>query len=410
MKHDRQISLSLDVANLIYRHFTEGLTEMEQEALDAWLNESPLHQKLFDELANTERRKKYVNELLSNDIQNGRAAIQHKINKRHHRKKLNRWLAAAAMIVLFPAAALIWSSAVKYNVIVDKKGIVTSVRDVKPGGSKAILTLANGSKIALDSTHSRHSFKLKSGKLIQISNGILSYQGMPLENSAPENIHYNILSTPKGGQYKLILPDGTEVWLNSYSSIRFPTSFTANYREVEISGEAYFKVARRERQPFIVNVRGLQVKDLGTIFNISAYEDEPVIKTTLVEGAVRVKSQSRSGVIKRPITLHPGEQLQVYSGGEVRVNDHADINKATAWKEGFFVFHGDDLASIMREIARWYDVQIVYDHQHIPQAHVTGSIQRKFPLSKVLQMLNLAEGATFEIRNNEIIVKPFVKK
>jgi transmembrane sensor len=211
---------------------------------------------------------------------------------------------------------------------------------------------------------------------------------------------YNRITTPRGGQYRLVLPDGTRVWLNSASSIRFPTRFDGHERKVELMGEGYFEVAKNASKPFRVAFAGSgEVEVLGTHFNINAYEDEPSLKVTLLEGSVRVRSAGDSKV------LQPDEQA-VISGASaaISVQKGIDVNQVVSWKDDLFDFNNDPLPAVMRQLSRWYDADISY-RGIIPEGHYTGSIRRQASLSEVLRMLELAGGVHFSIEKKQIVVE-----
>ena len=208
---------------------------------------------------------------------------------------------------------------------------------------------------------------------------------------------YNSISTPPGGQYAVTLSDGTKVWLNAASWIRFPTSFKEGSRRVEIGGEAYFEVAKDKSKPFLVSSGGMEVQVLGTHFDINAYSNEPTIRTTLLEGSVKVVKG------KSALVLAPGDQASV-CGEQVTVARNANLEEAVAWKNGFFEFNGADIQSVMRSLERWYDVKVVYEGE-IPQVQASGSISRNNMASVVMQVLQ-ASGFHFRIEKNTIIVMP----
>jgi ferric-dicitrate binding protein FerR (iron transport regulator) len=197
---------------------------------------------------------------------------------------------------------------------------------------------------------------------------------------------YNTLGTPRGGQYRLMLPDGSKVWLNAISSIRYPAAFTGKERVVEITGEAYFEVAKDATHPFKVLVHNgdMEISVLGTHFNVNAYNDEPIIKTTLVEGSVKVTRDKQTAVIK------PGEQTELNSSGALKIIHDADIDEAVAWRNGLFEFQDADLQSILRQVMRWYDVEVDYQG-NIPERFFTAIISRDKTLTGVLEILKLSD-------------------
>jgi transmembrane sensor len=265
--------------------------------------------------------------------------------------------------------------------------------DVLPGTDKAVLTLANGEKIVLDST----AGKKLSLKGVVNSEGELNYQADAGISAAME---YHLLATPRGGQYRLVLPDGSRVVLDAASSIRYPVQFTGNERKVEITGQAYFEVVRDEAKPFIVNIdKKMDVQVLGTHFNINAYDNESAIKTTLIEGSVKLIKGKSTAIIA------PGQQAQLSGNSEeIKVVDDVPVNEVTAWKEGLFRYNGADIRTIMRECTRWYDVDVQYEG-NIPHEFV-ATIARDVPISKLLKILELTDNVHFKIEGKKITVMP----
>jgi transmembrane sensor len=225
--------------------------------------------------------------------------------------------------------------------------------------------------------------------------GLLIYNDSGSTNQdAP--IVYNTLSTPRGGQYQVVLSDGSKVWLNAASSLHFPTSFTGNQRVVELTGEAYFEVTKNKKKPFFVKVGDMQVKVLGTHFNINAYSDESSIKTSLLEGSVKIAKGKVTGL------LNPGEQAVLDNQNDKVEIKKVNMDEVMAWKNGIFQFDGADLTTIMRDISRWYNVEIVYDGEE-PMRRFEGKISRTAQLSDVLKILALSN-VKFIVVGNKIIV------
>jgi transmembrane sensor len=274
--------------------------------------------------------------------------------------------------------------------------------DIAPGGNKAILTLADGSKLVLDD--SKNGKLATQGKTVvqKTGSGMLSYLSSALSASqtAPE-VTYNIITTPRGGQYNVTLPDGTQVWLNAASSIKFPTAFTGKERNVELSGEAYFEVAKNKSMPFHVSSAGQTIEVLGTHFDVNAYSDEASLKTTLLEGSVKVTKGGLQAMLK------PGQQSSIINNennAAIKVTAVADVDEIMAWKNGKFSFNDTDIKTVMRQIGRWYDVDIEYTGK-IPDDDVfTGTFSRNITAAKALKILEFS-GVDFKIEGRKIIVK-----
>lgn len=275
--------------------------------------------------------------------------------------------------------------------------------DIAPGGNKAILTLADGSKINLSDAHIGNLNKTGQVKIIKAKDGQIVYDVSAQQTAKPQ-FTYNLITTPRGGQYQVILPDGSHAWLNAASSIRFPTTFYAKTRKVEITGEVYFEVAKKldqatgKRQPFIVETNNQQVEVLGTHFNINAYSDENAIKTTLLEGSVKVSvPQSQvAGILK------PGQQSAIV-GNSLQIAT-VDTVMATAWKNGQFQFNQADIKDVMRQAERWYNVDVEYKGD-ITGKKFVGTISRNLTASKFLNILSYT-GVKFKIEGKKIIVFP----
>jgi transmembrane sensor len=288
-----------------------------------------------------------------------------------------RMVAAAAVLLLVATGGYLWYHNNRTTVITANHPL----QDIAPGQNKAILTLADGAAIALDSADNQ---------VIQHGNISISQHNGHIQYSAPASsaqVSYNKLTTPKGGQYQLTLPDGSRVWLNSASSLTFPTAFNKQDRVVKLQGQGYFEIAPNAKQPFKVQVNNLEVQVLGTQFDIMAYEDESSVNTTLLQGTVKVKGTTSEQM------LRPGQQA-------------VDTDRVTAWKNGRFIFNDANLATILREISRWYDVDIVY--KTTPgNATYGGAISRNLNLSDVLKALEEnGDNHHFSIENRKVIVLP----
>ncbi|MBO9204778.1 MULTISPECIES: FecR family protein [Niastella] len=341
----------------------------------------------------------------------------------HYIRRNRWWLVAAAIILLLGTGAYIWLS----SPAIQPKPPVVQVQpesplqnDVQPGGNKAMLTLDNGATIILDSAQSGALAQQGNTQVVKLNDGQLLYNQTAKSSGNPLTTHhspltYNVLSTPRGGQYQLALPDGSLVWLNASSSIRFPTAFTGNERTVEITGEVYFEVMplrlrSGQKMPFTVYFSSSpaggggrlgSVEVMGTHFNINAYNDEASIKTTLLEGSVKIKKDAASAILK------PGEQASVshsFQSSQVIPVQTADVEEVMAWKNGAFQFNGATIQTVMRQITRWYDVEVEYKGNIT--LHFAGAISRNVNISQVLQMLEKAGGIKTSITGKKVTVMP----
>lgn len=306
----------------------------------------------------------------------------------------------AAAVVLFAGIAL-YLFLPRSTQKQDPPGIAAN--DVVPGGNKAILTLADGSKIDLNDAHIGDLTHTGGVKITKARDGQIAYD-VPEEPPAKQELTYNLVTTPRGGQYQVILPDGSHVWLNAASSIRFPTAFSSQARKVGITGEVYFEVAKKldpatgKRQPFIVETNDQQVEVLGTHFNINAYNNENAIKTTLLEGSVKVSV--RSSQTER--ILKPGQGSAV-AGNNIQITT-VDTTMAIAWKNGQFQFDQAGVKDVMRQAERWYDVDVEYQG-NVTGKKFVGTISRNLTASKFLNILSYT-GVKFKIEGKKIIVFP----
>jgi ferric-dicitrate binding protein FerR (iron transport regulator) len=275
---------------------------------------------------------------------------------------------------------------------------IAATGDIRPGTNKAILTLANGTQIFLDSLQNGRIARQGATTVIKL-NGIISYSGDPRQGANEEAPLYNTITTPRGGQYELVLPDGSRVWLNSASSLRFPTAFRTMQREVELTGEGYFEIEKDAGRPFTVWVDHMKVQVLGTSFNTMAYPDESTINTTLVDGAVVI---SGVGLQKK---LQPGQQAVFDSASRQLSVRKTDVRLAIAWKTGLFEFDNTDLETILRQLARWYDIEIVY-RVRPEKTPLGGNISRNLQLKEVLDLLEANGINHFKIEGKKVFVLP----
>ena len=306
-----------------------------------------------------------------------------------------KWYVAAAAVVLL---AMGWGG---YRLWEKKGSPEVVVRqperpDVLPGKHAAVLTLAGGRQVLLDSA-ATDTIGRQGNTAIVNRKGTLDFRGLPAGSETA--LTYNTLTTNPGNQYQLVLPDGTKVWLNAASSIRFPVSFGGQERRVEVTGEAYFEVAANVNKPFLVQHDSLTVKVLGTSFNINTYSNEGAVATTLLEGAVRVGYGANSPM------LRPGQQARTAAGGHILISDAVNTDEVVAWKDDLFYFRSADIGSIMRQLARWYDLRVNYGQGKIAERFY-ARIPRSAHLSEVLDALALTGKVHFEIEGRTVSVKP----
>lgn len=302
-------------------------------------------------------------------------------------------VAVAAVILIAVAAVAFWGIRESKNNLAVTQPKNEKQTDRLPGVNRATLTLADGRVIILDSTSKGVLTIQGKTTVIKMANGQLAYKNDQLNGG---EVLYNKIDVPRGGQYELLLADGTKVWLNSESSLRFPASFVGSERNVELEGEGYFEVAKNKAKPFHVLSNNITISVLGTHFNVMAYKEEDLVKTTLMEGSIKVLTSADSTFVT------PGQQaVFTKRNNRLAVNNDADIDEAIAWKNGFFQFNKID-ASAIRQLSRWYDIDIVFAGA-LPDNEFKGKIAKNIKLSSVIEALKIS-GIYCRIENNKLIV------
>lgn len=357
---------------------SSGTATAEEEAMARlWLHQ--LHQN--DEARLSEEELNEVSEEMWASLEKTRKQSS------PQGRKLWPYIAAAASVVLVVGLGLYFYKAPSSVTV---KAPQQYSNDVPAGSNKAYLTLADGKKILL--TNATNGMLAEEGgvKITKTADGQLVYT--IADEGKKSTGKYNRIETPIGGQYELQLPDGTRVWLNAASSLKYPASFYAlKQRSVELIGEAYFEVAKDKTKPFVVKSKGQEVEVLGTHFDVNAYPDEQSIKTTLIEGSVKLNGK---------LTLKPGEQ-SVLSDGKFNVKEVNAIDAAD-WKNGEFVFTNEPLTSILKKVARWYGVEIVYTNDLVKVPTFSGSVSRSENISSVLNMLEETSSVRFSITGKQV--------
>lgn len=319
------------------------------------------------------------------------------------RKRLYTFMRVAAAFILISAISFIiytyrtdWFK----NNDTDTFPNIAMTNELQPEGNKTILTLHNGKQIVLNEIEEGETVrelgmiisKSKEGRIIY---GIDSER---LTDRSDKKYPLNTITVPRGAKYEVVLADGTKIWLNSASTLTFPPTFSEKERKVELIGEAYFEVAQNKAKPFLVSTPQYQVEVLGTHFNIKAYPDEQISQTTLLEGAVKVKKEGKE------LLLTPGQQAEIVTE-EKDITEHtANLEKVMAWKNGVFFFDGEELEQVMQQIARWYDVEIIYEKE-IPSVILAGMVSREDSLERLLGILEKAGKVNFTIEGNKITVR-----
>ncbi|GAB4046581.1 FecR family protein [Spirosoma litoris] len=401
--------------DLIAKYLKGELSDQEREELEDWIAQSDHNRALFTKLT----QEATINTELSKFGSSDKAEAWEKIvsetgyntsdRRSYIGKRLLRYAAAAVVVIL--AGLLLYPFNRQSQ---STKPVAQQPTDFAPGSSKAILTLADASKIILDDVADGQIAQQADVVITKTADGQLLYAKSSAATSPEAPItksSYNTITTPRGGKFRIILPDGSKVWLNAASSLKYPTKFVGNERSVTLMGEAYFEImplknAHRQAMPFRVRSASQVVEVLGTHFNINSYADESSVKTTLLEGKVKViKTSPDRAESSTEIILKPGEQAQLTADAKRRLNliPKADLEEAVAWKNGQFQFKDTDLPTIMRQISRWYDVEVDFQGK-LPDTKFRGKISRDVPLSQIFQILQLS-GINFKIEGRKITVK-----
>lgn len=387
------------LSELSFKYLQEDLTEEENQELNAFLNQSEENRNFFDDLTNRDRINEDLEHLYKMDSQ----AVWDTVVKANPQLQKGRVISFfrptvryAAAIILIAALGSYWLFKRNTNEPVAKTETKEKpvINDVQPGQYKATLTLADGSVVVLD-TISDKQLVQQGGTNVYTKDGKLVYEPQVKKSE----VLYNTLTTAKGQIYATVLSDGSKVWLNSQSTIKYPVAFNNGIRKVEITGEAYFEVASDQKHPFVVSARGVYVQVVGTHFNINSYKDEASVKTTLLEGKVEVSSGNSK------ILLSPGQQASVDNATQqlATIKD-VNVKEAVAWRFGYFQFKNADLHTVLRQLERWYDVEVKYKGD-VPKMDFSGKIPRNSNLSDVLKTLETND-VHFTIEGKKIIVSP----
>lgn len=374
---------------LLDRYFKGICTEEEKQELARGINELKDEELLKQLVGNSWERFQPDEPMpvaVSERIQAAVFPVKGKVRPLYSRK----WLAVAASLLLIVSAGLLFIKKPAGPQQKPRMAAHTRYRNEVPaGGNKAMLTLGDGTVIELDSAANGPLTQQGNARIIKLQNGQLAYE---MDGAGSGEVMFNTMRTPRGGEYRLQLPDGSKVWLNAASSITYPNMFTGDKRMVEITGEAYFEVAKNAAMPFEVQAGKMKVEVLGTNFNVNAYPGEPAIKTTLLEGTVRIQHA----------VLKPGQQASLAATGDFRIADDVETDEVMAWKNGFFQFNDADMPTVMRQLENWYDITVAYEGS-VPQRSFGGAIQRSLPLSKVLDILE-ENNVRFKIEGRNITV------
>lgn len=397
---------------LLEKYTTDQLSEKELEELSNGLSQlsekeqeelfkmyAPLWQQAKAGTLPATTAEPNWQQLLNVAVSSGNTATTSRVIPLYKRA----WLRYAAVFVLIAAGGYLWLTSKPVTKQKQQAPIAYQQPvQIKPGGNKATLTLSNGNNITLDSAINGSLVMQGSTQVMKLQDGSIIYKNGAGENS--ETL-YNTISIPKGGQYQLTLADGTKVWLNASSSLHYPVAFNKKNRTVNLEGEAYFEVAKDRSRPFQVFYKNMKVEVLGTHFNIMAYEDEQATKTTLLEGSVKISAiTERSGQAGRAQSaiLKPGEQAVATANAPLTIHHSSDVEEAVAWKNGFFHFDKADMPTVLRQVARWFNLEIVYKGP-VSQDLFSGKIERNLPLQSILNLFKQSN-LNFELKGRTLII------
>lgn len=388
---------------LLFKLMQGTITEEERRRLDQWKQESPENRKFFEEALSTGEphavagQEKVAAKLEDRIFQKIAAEIL-ELQGRRIGKRRNTWkyvAAAAAVVVLAINVVVFTSRKEEKEAPVAKTAVAPQQNDVDaPEAVYASITLANGDKLAINGSANGKLASQGKTEVIKTKDGLIVYKAETVGISGETQL--NTLTNPKGSNViGIVLQDGSKVWLNAESSLTYPVAFTGNDRKVTIDGEAYFEVAKNKRKPFKVLHNGMEVRVLGTHFNVSAYAGEEVSHVTLLEGSVKVSNGKASGILK------PGQRARI-NNNRVDVETNINPDRSVAWKNGYFSFDKADVTEVMNQISRWYNVQVKYEGP-IPDEEFGGELRRNSKLSSVLKILNMS-GVKFRVEGNTVTV------
>ena len=377
--------MNKDGISLLLKKYEEGNCTPEEEAIiESWYNQQARKNKINPIQEELSETKDLMWEMIGQQVPAPKTRFI----------AYRRIAAAAAILMVIGAGIYFYNSNINHALPLEAK--ISQNNDIAPGGNKAYLVLADGKRIALTDAKNGTLAEQSGITITKKADGQLIYTISEQKNgNAPG---FNTIETPNGGQYQVSLPDGTVVWLNAASSLKYPASFAnKNQRKVELNGEAYFEVAKDKTKPFYVKSKGQEVEVLGTHFNVNSYANEQAVKTTLFEGSVKVSNSGAQKILK------PGQQSVAQNKG-VTVGT-ANLQEVLAWKNGYFDFNDEEIQSVMRKLSRWYNVDIEFNGK-ITTERFNGGISRYKNISQVLSLLSSTGAVRFKVEGRRVIVMP----
>lgn len=386
---------NFEVARLIARHLTDSLTEEERRTLEAWRQESQAHEELFVRLCSENRWNEHVSQQLLFDASEGWLRFR-KMQERRRRRRVRLRVAAVAALVALPLClvGMVWWQG-RHLSTAEPACRLAVAEKIEPGRAQALLTLDNGETVALDCRHDT-LLRQAGNTLLRMDSAQLSYQTAAPDRQPDSRPIYNRVETPRGGEYTLTLSDGTRVHLNAMSSLRYPVTFVADKREVELSGEAFFEVSRAGT-PFVVHTASMQVEVLGTTFNLSAYPDEHT-QTTLVEGSVRLHAQGGAECL-----LHPSQQATWSPDSRQWQVQTVDTDFYTSWVKGKILFKDRPLGEIMKILSRWYGVETRFADEGLKKLRFGCHLNRYADITPFVRLLEQTGKVHVHMEGNQIL-------
>ncbi len=396
---------SFEIAEMINRYLKDELSLIEKEKLQKWIDEKPENKKLFDKIIDEENIKNKLKKYQNFNNKEAWDKIYNKtINTRKNTKIITLKILKYAAVILIP---ILIGGYIIYNqyLIINKN--ITEIPQIEPGSQKAILILENGQSVNLGNTGKKVINVTDKSSIVDTNNTLIYHEAKKIKKEI--KTIYNTLQTPRGGEYNLILSDGTKIWINADSEIKYPVQFNDSARKIYLKGEAYFEVAENKSKPFILTTNNIEISVLGTSFNVMAYFNENNIKTTLVEGKIKIGNISENIQESKEIYLNPGHQAVLNRESQQFEVKKVDTEIYTAWKDGKFVFANETLEEIMTRLGRWYDFETEFTDAEIKYYHFSGTLKRYENISEILKMMELTTKIKFEFKENLILIKKIKK-
>ena len=394
----------IKISNLIASEIMGKLSPDEEAFLLEWLEEDSRHKKIYAEIIEQKKLAARYDTYLNIQVEKAWANMEKRIRPVKKVYNLKKLLPYAAAVALLIAVFSIYHYSSGTHQLSKVKELEITATEIVPGQARAILQTSSGEVISLEDK--KDTIISAGGLSLKNESNTLSYSSGEVndDRNQPQKLDYNTLTIPRGGEYKIILSDGTQVWINSETKLQYPTKFAPKgERTVFLDGEAYFDVAPNAACPFIVKTRDMDIKVLGTSFNVMAYGNSTITQTTLVEGKVDVTIKQEDKVVDN-LMLMPNMQAAYSQGDDSGKCYYVNVGKYIAWKDGYFSFSNQRLDEILEMLARWYDVDVVYKNESIRSVRFTGDMKRFEEFNVILNLLNINSGISSEIRGKKLII------